>query len=297
MRRLLPHLALFGCLVIWSANVVVLKVGLQHVRPVPFTAARFLVAGVVLLGINSVAGRAVPRLPRAGVLIPAALLGIVANQLTYTEGLHLTSAVDTSLIMGLSPLFTALVLVAWSRAHVGRMQWLGLGLGFAGTVAVVAEAGRAGSGSLLGDLIVVGSPASWAIYLVMVDREHGRTSMRALTPWSMLAAALVLMPAAMLLGGPGHDDWGPALPSLAYAALLGSAVTWTVYFWALPRVGVTGTAIYSYLQPPLGAVFGALFLHEQVGAGQTLGAGLILAAAYLGTWREAMKTRPELKAA
>lgn len=297
MKRLLPHLALFGCLVIWSANVVVLKVGLQHVRPIPFTAARFLVAGIVLLGLNSFAARRVPRVPRAGLLIPAALLGIVVNQLSYTEGLRLTTVIDTSLIMGLSPLFTAIVLVGWSRAHVGRLQWLALGLGLAGTVSVVAEAGHAGSGSLLGDLIVVGSPASWAVYLVMIDREGGRTSMSAVTSWSMLLAAAVLIPAALVLGGPGRDDWAAALPSLAYAALLGSALTWTAYFWALPRVGVTGTVIYTYLQPPLGAFFGALFLHERIGAGQLVGAGLILLAAYLGTWREAVKAPPALKAA
>jgi drug/metabolite transporter (DMT)-like permease len=297
VKRLLPHLALLGCLVIWSANVVVLKVGLTHVRPIPFTAVRFLLAGIVLLAVNSIAGRSVPRPPRTGLLVSAALLGIVANQLTYTLGLHLTSVVDTSLIMGLAPIFTAVVLVAWSRAHVAALQWVGLGLGFAGTIAVVIEAGRAGSGSLLGDLIVVGSPASWAVYLVLIDRERGRTAMSALTPWSMLVAAALLLPAALVFGGPGRDDWGAALPELAYAALLGSALTWTVYFWAMPRVGVTGTAIYTYLQPPLGAVFGAVFLHERIGAGQVLGAALILVAAYLGTWREAMRRPALLEAA
>lgn len=297
MRRLLPHLGLLGCLVIWSANVVVLKVGLTHVRPLPFTAARFLIAGLVLLALNSAAARSVPRLPRLSLLVPAALLGIVANQLTYTEGLHLTTVVDTSLIMGLAPIFTAVVLVLWSQARVGRSQWLALGLGFLGTVAVVAEAGHAGSGSLVGDLIVVGSPATWAVYLVMIDREFGRTAMTALTPWSMLVASAFLIPAAILLAGPGHDDWLPALPSLLYASLLGSALTWSVYFWAMPRVGVTGTAIYTYLQPPLGAFFGAVFLRERVGLGQILGAGLILVAAYLGSWREALRAPATLEAA
>jgi len=222
-------------------------------------------------------------------LVPAALLGIVVNQLTFIEGLRLTTVVDTSLIMGLSPIFTVLVLVAWTRARVGWLQWLALALGFAGTVAVVAEAGRGSGGSLAGDLLVVGAPASWAVYLVLINRDRGRTPSTSLAAWSMLAATILLVPAALLVAGPDHDDWLPALPALAYAALLGSAATWSAYFWALPRVGVTGTAIYTYLQPPLGAAFGALFLHEHIGTGQLVGAGLILLAAYLGTWREALR--------
>jgi len=288
-----PHLALLACIVVWSANAVVLKVGLEHVRPIPFTAARFLIAGVVLLALGTAGARKVLKLPRASLLVPAALLGIVLNQLAFTEGLHLTTAVDVSLIMGLSPLLTALVLVMWQRTAVPRLQWLALGIGLAGTVAVVAAgAGRGSGGSLAGDLIVMGAPASWAIYLVMINRIGDQAQVRALPPWSMLLGAAILLPAALLFAGPGRDDWLPALLPLAYSSLLASALTWTLYFWALPRVGVTGTAIYTYLQPPLGAFFGAVFLHEPFGAAQLFGAALILLAAYLGTWRLAFRRAP-----
>ena len=287
--KLAPHLALVVCLLAWSANAVVLKIGLLHVRPIPFTTARFFIGGAVLLALGAAAGRGVPRPPRAGLLVPAALLGVVCNQLTFTEGLHLTTAVDTSLIMGLSPILTAVVLVAWTRVAVPRSQWIALAIGFAGVVAVVAESGRGGDASLTGDLIVVGAPASWAIYLVLMDRQGGRTPLTVLAPWSMLVGAAVLLPAAIVLGGPGRDDWAGAAWPLAYASLLATALAWTLYFWALPRIGVTATSIYTYLQPPLGAFFGFLFLHERVGVGQLAGAALILAAAYLGSWRPAAR--------
>ncbi len=291
--HLMPHLALATCIVIWSANAVVLKVGLEHVRPIPFTAARFFTGGAVLLALTTIGGRRVPKLPSARLLVPAALLGIVLNQLAFTEGLHLTTAVDVSLIMGLSPLLTALVLVTWQRAHVPALQWTALAIGLAGTVAVVlAGAGGGGGRSLAGDLVAVGAPASWAVYLVFIDTRGSRVPASTLTPWSMLLGASIMVPAGLLFGGPGRDDWLPALLPLAYSALLATAVTWTLYFWALPRLGVTSTAIYTYLQPPLGAFFGAVFLHEPVGAPQLAGAALILFAAYLGSWRLTFRRAP-----
>lgn len=287
---LAPHLALATCILIWSANATVLKVGLEHVRVVPFTAARFAIAGVVLLALSTFQLRSVPRPPRPALLIPAAILGIVLNQLAFAGGLSLTTAVDVSLIQGLAPLFTALVLIAWSRASVPAVQWLALALGLVGTIAVVATAGAGrGGASLVGDLITVGAPASWAVYLVLVDREGSRTPNTHLTPWSLLLGAAILLPLSLLAAGPGHDDWGPAIPSLLYSSLLATAAAWTLYFWALPRVGVTSTAIYTYLQPALGAFFGAVFLQEAVGPGQMVGAVLILLAAYLGSWRRALR--------
>ena len=288
--RLAPHLALGTCILIWSANATVLKVGLEHVRVVPFTAARFLIGGTVLLALATASARGIPRPPRAALLVPAAVLGVVLNQLSFAGGLALTTAVDVSLIQGLSPLFTAIVLVAWTRATVPAVQWLALALGLVGTLAIVATAGAARGGeSLAGDLLAVGAPASWAVYLVLVDRDRGRTPAARLTPWSLLLGAAIMIPVALLFAGPGRDDWLPALPPLLYSGLLATALTWTLYFWALPQLGVTSTVIYTYLQPALGALFGAVFLREPIGPGQLAGAVLILLAAYLGSWRGAFR--------
>jgi drug/metabolite transporter (DMT)-like permease len=291
---LAPHLVILLCVVLWSANATVLKVGLAHVRVLPFTAARFYLAGAVLLAVSSLHERTLLPPPRLRLLLPGAVFGVLLNQLAFTGGLRLTTAVDVSLIQGLTPLFAALVLVVWTGASVPGRQWAALAIGLAGTVAVVATAGLGGSAaSPTGDLIAVGAPARWAIYVVLVDRVGDRRQVLALAPWSMLAGAALLTPAAAFFGGPGRDDWLPALLPLAYASLLATALTWSLYFWALPRVGVTGTAIYTYLQPPLGAFFGAVFLQEPVGPGQLTGAVLILVAAYLGSWRGALRRRPD----
>ena len=86
-----------------------------------------------------------------------------------------------------------------------------------------------------------------------------------------------------LLQPPGTDDWLPALPALAYASFVATGIGYALFFWAIPRLGVTAGAIYMYLQPPLGALAGAVVLREHFGLLQAVGAAAILAAAYLGS--------------
>ena len=293
--RLAPHLLLLMVIVIWSVNAVVVKVGVSHVRPVPFTAARFLVGGVLLLAVARGRGYDVRRVPRLRMLAPAAILGIVINQLAFTYGVHLTTAVDVSLVMGLSPIAAAILVMLVSRRRLSPRTLVAIALGFAGVVLVVMETARGqGQGSLAGDLITLGAPLSWAGYLVLVAGESKRVPTTLATPWTILVAVAVLVPLALWQLPAGGDDWVGGLPALLYASVLATAVAYTAYFWALSKLGVTATAIYTYLQPAIGAAAGAILLHEHFTPWQALGAVAILGAAYLGSWRRQVpNTRPE----
>jgi drug/metabolite transporter (DMT)-like permease len=285
-------------ILIWSGNAVVVKLGLQHVRPVPFTTARFLVGGLVILAVALARGHQVTRIPRLRILLPAALLGIVLNQLAFTYGVRLTTAVDVSLLMGLSPIITGILLVLVARKRLPWRTIVALALGFVGLMLVVLATARGGTGgSLVGDLITLGAPTAWAGYLLIVAGEARRIPATVMTPWIMLTGLMVLLPLAAVDLARSSDDWLSALWPLAYAAILATGVAYTAYFWAIPRLGVTGTAIYTYMQPAVGAAAGALFLHEGFGLLQALGALGILAAAYLGSWNQAPRREAEEKLA
>ena len=61
---------------------------------------------------------------------------------------------------------------------------------------VLAGAGGGGGRSLTGDLIVMGAPASWAFYLVFVDRNarrHWRTRPVAMTLAAIVVLAIIVL--------------------------------------------------------------------------------------------------------
>lgn len=284
-----PHLALLVTIVIWSANATVLKIGVAHVRPVPFAAVRFLIAGLFMISCAFAMRQGLRPRPPLRLLVPAALFGVVINQLAFTYGVQLSTAVDASMIMGLSPLLVAIGLFAVSRRRPPLRRLAGLGIGFVGLMLVVAPSARSGGGTLPGDLVAILAPSSWAVYILLsADAARSSTAVAFLT-WTMLASLVALLPLGVLDAARGGNDWPPAVPALLFSGVLATGVAYALYLWALPRLGVTETAVYTYLQPLLGAVAASVFLHEPFGPLQIAGAASILLAAYLGSWSRISK--------
>jgi drug/metabolite transporter (DMT)-like permease len=218
--------------------------------------------------------------------VACSLLGIVGNQVSWATGLHLSTAVDLSLILGVGPVLAALGYFWMAGRKPSRRQLAALVLGFAGVVLIVLQTERGAGGNLAGDLIGLGAPITWAVYLVLLTKVTPHTTATVFLAWIMLLGTLPLAVLAYFEVRSAPDPhWYLGLPALAYSALLATGIAYALYFWALPRIGVTGTAIYSYLQPPLGAVLGAVFLMEPFGPVQIAGAVVIVAAAYLGNSR------------
>ena len=269
-------------LVLWALNGVVLKTALEHVRPVSLTTARMLIAGLFMLGLALLRRRNAFPPPDLRVLVPASLVGIVLNQIAFTTALHLSTVVDIQLIIGLGPILTVFFFSVWTRRLPGVHVVIALLLGLAGVVFVVLASGRGQGGSLLGDLVGLATPATWGLYLLISNEAGKRFQAGLFTTWTLLVAVVILAPVALLQPA-GRDDWLPALPALAYASFVATGIGYALFFWAIPRLGVTASAIYMYLQPPLGALAGAVVLHEQFGVLQWIGGAAILAAAYLGS--------------
>ncbi len=280
--RFAPHLVMFAAMLIWSANATVVKLGLEHVRPASFFGARFLMGAVASWIIAlAVHRRRALAPPRARVPL-VAIIGIGANQVFFAFGLNLTTAVDASLIQGLTPLFAGAMVMLLARGRLGNKEITALLLGLAGVSIVVLATPAHGGGSVTGDLINLGAPLSYAFFLVFTASDAARLPATRITPWALTGGLVILLPLGLVDAVRAPEDWLASLPELFFAGLLSTTFAYTAGLWALPRLGATAAAIYSYLQPPLGAAIGALFLGEPYVPIQLAGTAIILLAAYLG---------------
>ena len=289
---LVPHLALLAVIVTWSAHATVMKIGLRYVGPLAFTSLRFVIGGAVLLGVGLATGERFTKRPPLRMLVAATAFGLVINPLGFTVGVRLSTAVDVSVIMGLTPIATAIILLVLARRRIPPRRLAGVLLGFAGLLAVVAATARGGpaaSTALLGDLVALVSPICWAAYIVVAARAARASGAIFFLTWSMLLAQVVLLPLLLVEAAHQPEHWLQGLPWLMVSGVLATGAAYAIYFWALPRVGVTETAVYTYLQPLLGALMGAFFLGEPFGPWQIGGAIAIVAAAYLGSWSRAAR--------
>ena len=138
--------------VLWSTGFIGAKLGLPDCEPLTLLSLRYA-AVLLLMGAVALLTRAPwPASPRqglhiavSGLLVHAVYLGGVFTAIR----LGLPAGV-TALVVGLQPVLTALGAGLFLRERVPPTQWIGLALGLAGVVLVVAHkvAASAGGGAV-----------------------------------------------------------------------------------------------------------------------------------------------------
>jgi drug/metabolite transporter (DMT)-like permease len=201
------------------------------------------------------------------------------------------SAGATSVINATTPLWGALVAYLWLRDRLTTVRALGMAIGFAGVLVLVwnqiapAHGGAAAALPVQGLLAAAAALAASAFYGVAGNfAKRYLMNVDALTnaAGSMLGATLALAPVAIL-------TW-PAAPVSAHAwgavLALGVGCTGVAYFIYFHLVAVAGPAramTVTFVIPPFGILWGALFLDEHVSLTMIAGCAIVLAGTALAT--------------
>src|SRR3954470_12068684 len=271
--------------ILWSINYATTKFAYRAWEPLAFSATRFLVAGVAFaLVVLWREGSLRVRRADVPLVVGAAFVGILLNQLTFAYAIKNTTAGNVALILASAPAFAALFAMLAGHDHVRPRHWLALGISVAGVCLVVqGGAGIEGAG-YLGDLLAVGAAITWAGYSVMLRPLFARYSA------SRISALMLLVGGAMLLpvGLPQvvDQDWSALEPlhvsAWLYSAIFPLLVTNLIYFRALRHIGASRATLYMYLQPFLAVVFAAVLIGEDVAPLQVAGGLVIILGVSLG---------------
>jgi len=286
LSRLHSHPALGNLLlllvpVVWGLNFIIIKAALnQFSSPQSFNALRWILASGIL-GIAVAVRRDSLRIaPRDwGRIIAVAILGNVLQQVTFINGIRLTTAGHSALMMGLSPLVVALVSAARGLEDVRARTWAGIGLSLFGLVILVRPAtDQGGSGMFVGDLLTLASAACWAVYSLLARRLTLAYSPTVVTAVAMGTATIVLV--AIGLPDLRTQSWTSVRwtgwASLAYSGGLTIAFGYLAWGLAIRRVGSTRTSIVSNLTPVVALIAAWALLGERLDPWQMLGAGMVV---------------------
>ena len=258
----------------WGACFVAIRYGLSNAPPLWFAALRALVAGGALLTVGRLLRRPSP--PRSA--WPAiGLLGLVnvavAFAAMFAGTIGVTSGV-AAVLANAQPLL--IVLPAWVlyKERPQARTLAGLAVGFAGLIVTAAPAG-AGTGALLS----LGAAAAITAGTLLARRLTG-VDVVMLSGWQFLIGGLALAGWAWAVEGtPAAVSWSPGfLAALAFLALIGTALTYLLWFAELRRAPLVTLSAWTMLTPVFGVTFGWLLLGDRLSAQQGLGVGLVLAA-------------------
>jgi drug/metabolite transporter (DMT)-like permease len=210
---------------------------------------------------------------------------VLGNHLLILMGLNYVSGAVGGVIIGSSPVVTALLSAMLIHDVPLRAVWAGGLLSFAG-VGLVSVAGfqAAGDQPLLGSLLVFLGVVSWALY--SIGSRHVMERHSALTVnWTTLLVATVLQipllwtDRKMLEAGLGSvtpADW----MALGYLVLFATAIAQQAWLFGVKGIGPSRASVFGNLTPVAAVVLSAVMLKEPVGTSEILGIALILS----GVW-------------
>jgi drug/metabolite transporter (DMT)-like permease len=277
------YIALF-CL-LWSFAFIAGKVGVTYCPPLILLAARFSLAGVIILAISGFRRDAWEFTWRD--ILVFALLGVANNALYlglgYT-GLQSVSAGLGGLIVSANPVFTAGLAAIFLGETLTWRKVLGLLLGIAGVAFIVWHRMSVGTDSLHGILFTLASLASIVAGTIAFKLFAPKGSLWIGNGIQNLAAGIVLVPIALAFADV-HDivPNEKLLGAFLFLALGGSIFAYRLWFHLLKVCGATAASAYHFLMPPLGMLFAFLVLGEHVEFRDLLGIVPVALGIYLVT--------------
>lgn len=245
---------------IWGFNFVVIKLGLQGLPPILFTALRFLLAALPLvffLKRPSVSWRLLAGYAAFQFAIQFSLL-FCGMKLGLPPGL-------ASLVIQLQAFFTIGLAVVVLGERPLKVQMAGAALAFSGMALVASQLDA--SATVLGFMLVIAAAFSWGIGNIFTKRM-GKVDALALVAWGSLLAAPPLLVMSLLAEGPAAMTAAIAqLNWLSVGAVLFQAYPTTILgfgIWSLlMRKYPTATiAPFTLLVPVVGMFSAALVLGE-----------------------------------
>jgi drug/metabolite transporter (DMT)-like permease len=276
---------LLGTVCLWAFNFTITRYVLTHgFEPLAYASIRYAAAAVIFSGITYGLERSLAvRRRDVGLLLVAAALGVWLNQIAFVYALQTTTASTAALIMGVLPIFTALIARAVGLERLSRRFLLAGAVSFGGVALVALGSGGRLSANLRGDLLVLATAATWAGYSVAIA-----PLMRSYSPFKISAFVLLVGWVPLVLTGlpqllEQDFDLRPLVwAGLVFATLGPLVLTNVLWFTAIDRVGPSRATLVTNLQPFLAAIFALVILSEsmtivQVAGGVLIGLGIVLA--------------------
>ena len=261
---------------IWGYGWIASKVALEYSEALTFAALRVPLTAACLFLVMILMRRPL-RPPPLGWTLAIGSLQTTAFVGLVIVALHAGPAGKVAVLCYTMPFW--LLLLAWvflgERLH--GVQWLAVGLAFAGLVLVVSPWALTGLTSsvltILGGLAWAGS----ALLVKLMQRRH-RVEVLSLTTWQMTYGALPLIVVAALTYSGGPEWTFGFIWGLTYTVVLANAVAWVLWLYALRALPAGAAGLGTLAIPVVGVIAAWLQLGEVPTAVEAVGMVLIVVA-------------------
>lgn len=260
-------LLLILVVILWGFNSVAIKYLTDFFPPLALAPIRLLLASAFLLPVvlYQYGFQKIPKqawLPIIGI----AVFCIFLHQIALTVGIRATSGIHAVLILGLNPLFTSLFSVSFLKESFTFAKGLGIVLGFAGLLLVVAGKNQTGA-SLLGDGIMCIATLTFVMGSLFVNKATSYVSPLVVTAYSHTLAAIALA----VLGLFTNSVWlysnhigAVPIAVLLFSSFMSTALGALLWNMSIQKIGASTASLFQNASPIVGIFASYLFLGEEL---------------------------------
>ena len=209
-------------------------------------------------------------------------VGIFVHQMLQAHALTVTTAVRTGWLIGLTPLWSAVLAAVFLGESFGPRKVLGLFLGTVGALVLITRGELSARVFALpatrGDLLILASTVNWAIYTIL-----GRQTLKRLGSARAIAAAMfagwaMLIP--FFVSTAGWQEYrslsSTSVIAIVFLGVGCSGLGYLLWYAALERIEASQVAAFLYLEPLVTLMAAVALLGESVAVSTVLGGVLVL---------------------
>lgn len=265
---------------IWSTGFVTARWTVPHAAPQLILLARMVLTALLMGGAALAVREHWPRGRRLALhLVAGGLLnGVYLCTSWWAVGQGMPAGV-MALLGALQPLVVAVGAFLFLGERLPRQGWIGLGIGLAGVVLVLAPLLGAGLGRPMPFLVVFGAVAAilaMAAGTMIQSSSLAQDGIRASSAVQNLGGAAIALVATL---GQGDYRWDGSVSlwlGLGWSVLMLSAAALSLLVWMTRHQGATRVSVLLLLVPPLAALESRFLFGEHLTSLQLVGFALAL---------------------
>ena len=295
-NRSLGFLAAFGATLIYGLNHTVAKNVMPiYIGPYAFILLRVIGASLLFWTVSLfIKSERIDKKdwPR---IVLCSFLGMVINMLAFFKGLELSTPVNSSVMITLSPIIVFIFSAILLKEKIENMKAFGIISGFIGALILVLYTAKTGVNAPnipLGNLLFIVNSFAYGLYLVLVKPLIAKYNIITLLKWLFLLGVIMNLP--VTINQFSEVDWTnlpikEAIIPMIFVVVGTTFFTYLFNAYALTKLSASSVSSFIYLQPIVGIVFAISTKSDSLTLVSVVGMVLIFVGIYLVT-KKTVKT-------
>lgn len=290
--RILAYLSALGATVIYGLNHTIAKVVMpQYIQPFGFILLRVMGASAIFWLISLAYPQEKIDRKDWKIFVLGAVLGMVINMLAFFKGLSLSTPIQSSLLVTMTPIIVVAMSALLLKEQVGWVKTTGIALGFGGAMTLVAYGADFSEDAALvgrGNLLLLINSISFGGYLIVTKKIIHKYKPITYLKWLFTIATVINAP--LCFQELSEVSWNTlplwAIGSMTFVVVGTTCMTYLFNAYALTQLKASSVSTFTYIQPLVGILFALAVGQDQMTEVKALAGAMVVVGVYLATKKQ-----------